>query len=64
MVTENGMKTLRKLYNIYFFTLRTIIWKWVPLKTILSLLNQYTYTQQAAFLIKYPWHTSEGMMCI
>lgn len=21
-------------------------------------------TQQAAFLIKYPWHTSEGMMCI
>lgn len=36
----------------------------MPLKTILILLNQYMCTQQAAFLIKYPWHTSEGMMCI
>lgn len=64
MVTENEMKTLRKLHNIYFWHYAPLVESELPLKTDVSLLNQCTYMQRAVFLIKYPWHTSAGMMCI
>lgn len=61
MVTENEMKTLRKLHNIYFWHYTSLFESKLPLKADVSLLNQYPSTQGATFLIKYLRRTSEGM---